>query len=188
MPRQKARIDRTKGEQFDSLWAMARESERACPLIAVEYLNESLYGLLRTQFDAVGLKRGVQDSLLNSVSAPLGTFGMRTRMCRAFGIMPADICDLLDAIREIRNYCGHTQGIVSLNDPDIRGWVHAVKRFVDSEKKGGISFQQDICAATHLLGTKIAVLRHRINQKALRAQQRDKQRAARPTKGRPKRR
>jgi hypothetical protein len=117
-------------EALEAYAARTTEPDRVVPLVCVEILNANLEEILRLKFTKEGLKEELQDRLLGSFTAPIYSFAMRTTMCRAFGLLPHKICDLLDNYRQIRNYCAHTPRIVTLNDEDIKTEVRAIQDFL----------------------------------------------------------
>jgi hypothetical protein len=110
--------------------AMWNESDRACPLIGCEALNDRLDSLLRETFAREGLNSDLRGRLLDSFTSPLYSFGMKITMCRAFGVLAHEVCDLLDSLRLIRNHCAHHPRIVSLDDIEITEEVRVIREFV----------------------------------------------------------
>ena len=132
MPKGRARddlIQRTL-KLFDPL---LKESDRAAALIAAEMLSDSLEKLLRAQFGLTGLAPREQNTLLIGFHAPFHSFAMRIWACRAFGLLPPDICAHLHAIREIRNHCAHPQAVATLDDHKVQSWVRGLHSYLKQE-------------------------------------------------------
>ena len=125
-----------KRETQDALFA---ETERGVALIAGEWLDDCLEVLLRLRFIAVGISKDKQGRLLTDFGAPFTTFSMKISVCDAFGVLPHEVCDMLDAIRRVRNHCAHTPGVVLLDDLEISS---EIKRFWDSSK-GDPDFERE---------------------------------------------
>jgi hypothetical protein len=108
--------------------ALMAETDRGCALVAAEFLNDGLEFLLRERFKATKTEAKLQEQLVGSFTAPLGTFAMRARACLAFGLIAHDIYDAIERIREIRNECGHRKGAIELHDSEIKmhiDWLSA---------------------------------------------------------------
>lgn len=125
--------ERIMPEIFEDMRAMRLESERGCVLIAAELLNDCLKDVLVAQFTKAGLNKEVQGNLLLRFTSPFFNFGMRIMVCRAFGLLKPSICDLLDAIRAIRNHCAHNNRVTKLKDPQIKDAVQSLQNFVVKE-------------------------------------------------------
>ncbi len=110
--------------------AMWSDSDRACPLIGCEVLNDRMEDLLRETFAREGLNSDLRGRLLDTFTSPLYSFGMKITMCRAFGLLAHEVCDLLDALRLIRNHAAHHPRVVSLDDIEIEQQVQAIREFV----------------------------------------------------------
>lgn len=113
------------------LGEMSKETERGRVLIGQEWLNRCLELLLRAKFMAEGISKKDQRALLKGFPAPFGSFAMRVFVCRAFGLLPHDTCDLLDSYRKIRNHCAHADVRVSLEDIDIQDSVRYLAESVN---------------------------------------------------------
>lgn len=124
-------------------------------MVATEWLSDLLEQLLRAKFDAEGVdKNGVQDILLNGVTAPLGSFAIRLKVCHAFGLVRKEVYKVAEALREVRNHCAHEKSLVSLQDRDIAEHVRAIVEFV--EQRGSTGHDPRICIgaiAGYLAGT-----------------------------------
>ncbi|HEY4313382.1 MAG TPA: hypothetical protein VGN12_28285 [Pirellulales bacterium] len=106
------------------------ETDRACPLIAVELVNDAMQDFLEAIFRANNAPQELQNNLLTAFAAPLYSFAMRVAICRAFGLLPAALCEQMTSLRKIRNHCGHAKAVVSLDDEEIQQWVRALQDFV----------------------------------------------------------
>lgn len=136
MSKTSKQIDSAEDRWRTIVTALEKETDRAGPLIAVEWLSDTLEGLLRTVFTEKKLDGKRQDRLLSGFAAPLASFAMRITICRAFGLLPPDMCDALDAMREIRNHCAHGQTVVSLQDAELTQPMRVVRDYVNAHRIG----------------------------------------------------
>ncbi len=109
--------------------ALMAETDRGCALVAAEFLNDGLEFLLRARFKQTNTPERMQEQLVGNFTAPLGTLAMRASACLAFGLIDRDIYDAIDAIRDIRNACGHRKGAIDLQDPEIENYVRWLSEF-----------------------------------------------------------
>lgn len=96
---------------------MAEETDRGCTLSAAALLDDSLEILIRSKFASCsGLTVNSQGqdgkmirSLLfeGSTAAPLGSFGVRIKLCRALALVSKEVAKSLDKLREMRNGAAH---------------------------------------------------------------------------------
>jgi hypothetical protein len=112
--------------------SLNKESERATPLVALEYLSGVLEHFLRLKFTSVGLSDDEQHALLSPPFGLLCHFGARVKLSRAFGFISADLAALLDDMRVIRNHCGHDIGVATLQDTEIADEVRRIREFCES--------------------------------------------------------
>src|SRR5437868_5238210 len=90
--------------------SLANESDRGFVLVGAARLDDLLEKLLRAKLLACANSPNVDlDWLLVGSLAPLRSFGVRTRMARALGLINEPAKKSLDAIREIRNVCAHQE-------------------------------------------------------------------------------
>ncbi len=122
-----ARLSSESDAVFD---ALARESDRALVLVGAEWLSDCLEFVLRVEFSTHGIPFKEQKELLKGVTAPFSTLWARTTACRAFGVLPHEICDLLDLYRKVRNRCAHGKAVVSLDDTEVRNQVRKFREFL----------------------------------------------------------
>lgn len=115
--------------------ALAKESDRALPLVACECLDALLEGLLAARFKAEGLNKDDRKWLLGGWNSLLGSFASKIKICRAFGVIPKAQCDALDSLRDLRNHCAHFLGVASLTDKECAGCVSALSEFVGGDKR-----------------------------------------------------
>ena len=111
-------------------YALIVETDRGCALVASEYVNDALEALLLAKFDKEGTPKEIKADLVGSFIAPLGSLAMRARACRAFGIINQDTYDAIDALREIRNACGHRKGRIDLQDKEISKYVRWLEKYI----------------------------------------------------------
>ena len=99
-----------------------KESERGCVLICTAMLDDLLGELLRSRFIADGhLSQGDIDFLLTKGPVPpLRPFAMRIIYAHAFGLINHKTRKALDAIREVRNRCGHFSGEFAIDLAEIK--------------------------------------------------------------------
>jgi hypothetical protein len=109
--------------------ALMAETDRGCALVAGEFLSDGLEFLLRARFKKTNTPARMQEQLVGSFEAPLGTLAMRASACHAFGLLARDIYDAINAIREIRNECGHRRGAIDLQDPEIKSYIRWLSEF-----------------------------------------------------------
>ncbi len=121
-------------EALDRLVALERETDRASLLIGAEILNDTLERILRAKFTAVGLDEDRMNRLLGGFMSPLYPFALRILFCRAFGVLPSGICDLLDHIRDMRNHCAHRARVVTLQDSGMAAGVRALQEYVKHKR------------------------------------------------------
>lgn len=125
--------------------ALAKETDRGCVLVAVEFLSEAIDALLRDEFAGRTIDQKLQDKLLTGVIAPLGTFAMRTTFAYVFGLIPKPTYDALETIRKIRNTCAHRRGLIDLKDNDVKVHIEALERFLcDVSKKPSYSEDEPV--------------------------------------------
>ena len=117
------------------LSAIVQESDRASLLVAAEVINDDLEKILRAKFTVEGLNDDLQDRLFGSFTAPLYSFAMRTIMCRAFGVLPHDLCDILDKLRDMRNHCAHHTGVVTLKDEKLQSGIRTLQEYYKRVRK-----------------------------------------------------
>jgi hypothetical protein len=111
-------------------YALVAETDRGCALVAGEFVNDALEALLLAKFDKEGTPKEVKADLVGSFRAPLGSLAMRAMACRAFGLTNQDTYDAIDAIREIRNACGHRKGPIDLQDKEIAEYVRWLTKYI----------------------------------------------------------
>jgi DNA-binding MltR family transcriptional regulator len=107
---------------------LATESDRACPLVVSEYLKDILGDLLEVVFHCAAASEKEVKKLLNGFNAPIGSLAVRASLCRALGLISQKSFDVLNALREIRNHCAHSDSRVALNDKKIEHWVRVLRR------------------------------------------------------------
>jgi len=115
------------GIQFET--ALMAETDRGCALVAAEFLSDGLEYVLRSQFKLTNAPESMHEQLVGTFTAPLGTMAMRSLACRAFGLIDQEAYDAIDAIREIRNECGHRKGAIDLKDPELDKYVRWLAEF-----------------------------------------------------------
>ena len=90
--------------------SLARESDRGLVLVGAARLDTLLEKLLRTKLlKCAHSSKGDLDWLLANPLAPLRSFGVRTRLANALGLISGPARKSLDAIRDIRNMCAHEE-------------------------------------------------------------------------------
>lgn len=103
----------------------AKESERACVVLAAAMLDDALYFLLRA---VLVPSPTAEDALLDSSLAPLATFGSRIDVAFRFGVISKRMCRDLHLIRRIRNDFAHNVSGCSFQATSVRGRVEELSR------------------------------------------------------------
>jgi hypothetical protein len=111
--------------------AMLPEPDRGCVLIAAEFLSLQLERLLRVHFLENGADDELQSQLLDSFNAPIFSFGVRSGVARAVGLISPMTYEVLEAVREIRNKCAHRTGPIELDDIEVAKSVRTLGELVE---------------------------------------------------------
>jgi len=112
-------------------FALAVESDRGCALVAAEFLSNELEMLIRSKFDREMAAVTMQDELLSHGMAPLSSIGLRAKVARCFGLIEQDVYEAIDAVRRIRNECGHCPRPIDLGDDALVVHVQWLAAFVE---------------------------------------------------------
>lgn len=117
------------GRSVDFFETIKLESDRGCVLIAAGFLDEALELLLRSHMtsDSSVLKKSV-DPLFTPDGA-LGSFGVKTNLCRALKLVYEEECADLNHIRELRNYFAHSYVAASFGTPEAIKIVKKLNHF-----------------------------------------------------------
>jgi DNA-binding MltR family transcriptional regulator len=175
MGKHKNRKKRKRADE-KSLWervkeklSFLKETERGAALIAAEILSSELEWLLLAIFKVHKLSEEDQKRLLTNSLAPLYSFAMRIAFCRAFGLISEEHYELLEAIREIRNHCGHSPSIVSLNDKEIADEVRLLQEVVKKQNryKRMPAPRKALTEIVWLISTKIHIVRQLVIKSGL---------------------
>ena len=84
------------------------ESDRGCVLVAAAFLDEALELLLRSHMasNTTVVKRSIDP--LFTHDGPLGSFGVKTNLCKALKLLYEEEYADLNCVRELRNHFAHS--------------------------------------------------------------------------------
>jgi hypothetical protein len=103
--------------------AMSVESDRGAILVASACIDERLASILHSRFERdSGPNTELFHWLLwNDPSPPLGSTGVKARLCLALGLIDKDICTAINKVSKIRNdFFAHFAQPASFNKPAIK--------------------------------------------------------------------
>ena len=103
----------------------ARESDRACVIVAVALLDSALECLLKSRLVACASSN---DSLVDGSYAPISTFSARVDLAHRIGLISARFTRDLHLIRKIRNEFAHNITGASFEDASVRSRVLELSR------------------------------------------------------------
>jgi DNA-binding MltR family transcriptional regulator len=92
-----------------------RESDRAAGILAGSFVEHFLKNLLRGFL----AKDAIVDELFDNAFAPLASFSARAKLCFALGLIPKNLLNDLDIIRDIRNHFAHHPADTSFENPEV---------------------------------------------------------------------
>jgi len=105
--------------QIISKQMLYKESDRGCVLVAVPILDECLEKVLRNIFSSEKsvIKKSVNP--LFTIFGPLSTFWAKIQLTNALNILPEEVYEDLEVIRDLRNKFAHQYKPVSFLDPEV---------------------------------------------------------------------
>jgi hypothetical protein len=102
---------------------LSNGTDMACVLVGAAYLENALGSMLETL-----LHPGeVTERMLNAPDGILSTFGNRTNMCFALGLIDKKTFDNIRIVARIRNYFAHRHHTVDFSDPAVKADVTKLK-------------------------------------------------------------
>jgi Domain of unknown function (DUF4145) len=96
------------------------ESDRGCVLVTGAYFDVLLEELITNFCADCGGSLKVLKKLLKGGIAPLGTFAIRIKFARAFGLIKPSMAKALHAIRVVRNEAAHAEVAFDWNDEQTK--------------------------------------------------------------------
>lgn len=109
------------------------QDDRAMVLALATFIEDTLGRLLIAYFrDCKATK-----DLVEGFSAPLGTFGSRTKAAYSFGLVTEDQYKDMEILRKVRNRFAHNWEGVSLSDNDIQALIGALSGYTVNHKPIG---------------------------------------------------
>jgi len=142
------RCDRhgTNTERYGYDWIMTKplqavdlmhESDRGAVIVGAAILDDVLTDLLNDVFRANNVAKRQIEKLFD-LSGPLSSFGSKTLVCYAFGLITKPMFDDLNGIRGLRNKFAHSTDTVDFLSPEVTAAVLALNcaKQAESEFKG----------------------------------------------------
>lgn len=137
----KKKRERGFGDRNENLLqALARESDRAIVLIAMEFISDGLESCLRERFSSEEANRKLQDRLLTDINAPLNTPSTRIDVCRAIGLVDERTHQALQSLRALRNRAAH-QTHFSATDPGNSSDVILLQEYAEDMRPKPFDFR-----------------------------------------------
>jgi hypothetical protein len=130
----KGAADLDTGKMWAVINVLTTESDRGCTLSGATLVEDALELALRARFRAAsGLHiasagsagRCIRRLLFEGTLPPLGSFGVKTELCRALGILDGQTASALDEFRRMRNKAAHVSDAFSLDEAVVEAmyWV-----------------------------------------------------------------
>lgn len=102
---------------------LALESDRGCVLVAHAAMDDAILRLLGTYFEVVKYPTDVSDEsfflLEKRPVPPLGSFGIRIKLCYLLDIIGKNVLDTLDRFTVVRNAFAHPSQPMEIVESDI---------------------------------------------------------------------
>jgi DNA-binding MltR family transcriptional regulator len=103
---------------------LSKESDRGATLMAAAYIDDKLAELIKKYL--IKDRKKILDSLFNFNGA-VGTFSSRANLAYCLGLIPENIYDDINTLRNIRNVFAHESSFLTFESEKIKPLCHTFK-------------------------------------------------------------